>query len=306
MRFGINALNFGGAINARSLDAWADLTEGTGFHFLMISDHVAITDDVHAAYRTPFYDPLISLGYLAGITSTIELGTTVLVLPYRHPLLVARAVANLDQLSGGRVIFGVGVGWAEQEFEALGLDFSQRGPMADEYLTVIRSAWAQDRISFDGRFVSFSEVHTGPPPARRPHPPIWVGGNSGRAMHRAARWGDAWHPMELPVGWLQSEGMPALRRIADSIGADVPTLAPRLSLKLTEERLPDADRLLGQGTPDQLRDDLEGLAVLGVEHVLFDTYDDLAPDSPQGPEEHRWRFELLAQEVLDLERGSLR
>jgi len=113
---------------------WAMLTETLGYHFLMTSDHLAITPDVQERSPAPFYEPFTTLGWLAGVTRRIEIGTTVIVLPYRNPVEVARMAANVDQLSGGRLLFGVGVGWAEQEFAVLDVPFHQRGARTDEYL----------------------------------------------------------------------------------------------------------------------------------------------------------------------------
>src|SRR5437773_11060240 len=115
MRFGVNIVNFGPGTSPASLERWARFAEAVGFHLVMISDHVAITPDVQTQYPAPFYDPFMTLAWLAAKTQRIELGTTVTILPYRHPLQTARITANLDQLSHGRLILGVGVGWAKQE-----------------------------------------------------------------------------------------------------------------------------------------------------------------------------------------------
>src|SRR5207302_1936826 len=163
--------------NPNALERWARLAEAFGYDFAMISDHVAVTPDVAAQYPAPFYDPFITLAWLAGTTTKIELGTTVTILPYRHPLQTARMAANIDQLSGGRFILGVGVGWAKQEFAALGVPFEHRGALANEYLEIIKKCWTSDVVSHAGRWVSFAEVHTAPRPFRSPHPPIWVGGS---------------------------------------------------------------------------------------------------------------------------------
>jgi len=272
MKIGVTILNFGSGTSLASLERWAQLAEGLGYHFAMISDHVAITPDVHARYPAPFYDPFIALAWLAGVSKNLELGATVIILPYRHPLLTARMAANIDQLCRGRFILGVGVGWAKKEFEALGVPFEQRGAITNEYLAIIKKCWANDVVSHDGRYVSFHEVHTGPRPVRSPHPPIWVGGHSEAAMRRAARYGDAWHPIRVRMDWLENEGLPALRRIAEAEGAPVPALCPRLRLQLTASPLDESTRLAGEGTADQIRRDLEKLAELGAEYVLFDTY----------------------------------
>ena len=116
------------------------------------------------------------MGWLAATTQSMEIGTTVAILPYRSPLEIARAGANVDQLSGGRFILGVGVAWAEQEFDALNVPFRQRGAITDDYLAAIKALWTQDVASYEGRFVSFTDVDTAACPVREPHPPVWVRG----------------------------------------------------------------------------------------------------------------------------------
>jgi len=305
VRVGVNVLNFGPGATPESLAGWAELAETLGYHSVMISDHVAMTADVVARYPAPFYDPFVTLAWLARATRRVELGTTVVILPYRHPLHTARLAANIDRLSGGRFIFGVGVGWARQEFETLGVPFERRGAMSSDYLAAIKAAWTSDPASYAGPFVSFRDVHTGPRPLRAPHPPIWVGGASDAAMRRAVRLGDAWHPIRVRIPWLRDTGLSRLREIAEKEGRPVPALCPRIRLRLTDANLPDEQRIAGEGSLDQLRADLETLAALGASHVLLDTYADDAEatrdlDTP-------WRMlTTLAERVLDLPKETLR
>ena len=175
MKIGVNLINFGPGANPQALRSWVQLTEALGYHLIMTCDHIAITPDVQSRYPAPFYEPLSTLGWLAGITQRIEIGTTVIILPYRSVLETARACANVDQLSGGRFILGVGIGWAKQEFEALGIPYHQRGAMTNEYLEALRLLWSQDVATFEGKFVTFKEVNTAPRPVQSPGPPIWVG-----------------------------------------------------------------------------------------------------------------------------------
>lgn len=305
MKLGVNLVNFGPGAGPETLARTAQLAEALGYHLVMISDHVAITPDVAARFGAPFYDPFVTLGWLAGLTRSVELGTTVIILPYRHPLHTARLVANVDRLCGGRFIFGVGAGWARQEFETLGVPFHRRGAMTDDYLAAIEACWANDVASYDGPFVSFKDVQTAPRPLRAPHPPIWVGGSSDGALRRAVRFGDAWHPIRIRVDSLAATGLPRLREIAAAEGRRVPALCPRIRLKLTETPVPEDGRLAGQGTLDQMRRDLEALAALGAAYVLLDPYDD-APEATRdlGPV---WRaLETLAAKVLDLGREAVR
>ena len=255
MRIGVTVPNFGPAATVDSLRAWAALVEDAGFDFLMVGDHVAATPDVTAAYPGPFWEPLTLLGYLAGVTRRVELGTTVLVVPYRDPLLTARSLAGLDQLSDGRLIVGVGVGWARSEFAALGIDPGRRGEITDEYLGALLALWSDDVVSVAGRHVAFTDVDTRPRPLRRPHPPLWIGGNGDAARRRAVRWGQAWHPLRVPAGWLRAEGLPALRRAADEAGRPVPALAPRIVLHPSDERRAGRrpSRRRGPSRPDPRR-----------------------------------------------------
>ena len=184
MQLGVNVPNFGPGTDPDVLRRWALTVEGLGFDLLMVSDHVAVTPDVATQYPAPFYEPFTTLAWLAGLTRRIRLGTTVLILPYRHPLLTARMAANLNDLSGGRLVLGVGVGWARQEFDALGVPFRERGRLTDLHLLAIRAAWADAE-----------DYRSGPIP-------VWIGGNSDAALRRAVRLGDAWHPLRFTPGWL--------------------------------------------------------------------------------------------------------
>ena len=305
MRVGINLINFGPGASPASLARAAAEGKALGYHLLMISDHVAITPDVQARYPAPLYDPFTTLGWLAGLTRRVELGTTVIILPYRHPIETARMAANIDRLSGGRFILGIGAGWARQEFDALGVPFHRRGAMTDDYLAAIEAVWAEEIASYAGRFASFRDVRTAPHPVRRPRPPIWVGGASDAALRRAARHGDAWHPIRIRVDWLRDTGLPRLRTIAAQEGRAVPALCPRIRLHLTDRPLADEERVAGEGSLDQVRADLEALRALGAPYVLLDTYAD-DPEATRDPDVALGMLRVLAERVLDLPREGLR
>jgi probable F420-dependent oxidoreductase len=267
VRLGVNVPNFGPGTAPGILRRWAQMAEGLGFDLLMMSDHIAITPDVAEQYPPPFYEPFTTLAWLAGITGTIRLGTTVLIAPYRHPLLVARMAANLNDLSGGRLVLGVGVGWAVQEFDALGVPFRQRGTLTDDYLRAIRAAWENDENDADYRAGRI---------------PIWVGGNSDAGLRRAVRLGDAWHPLRFTVPWLR-EALGRMTEYADQQGRPVPILMPRIVLRLTESPVTAAGRLAGEGTIDQIVDDLAQLAQLGADTVVLDPFNG-DPDETRHPE----------------------
>jgi alkanesulfonate monooxygenase SsuD/methylene tetrahydromethanopterin reductase-like flavin-dependent oxidoreductase (luciferase family) len=253
MQIGVNVPNFGPGTNPNSLVRWAGVVEGLGFDLLMLSDHVAVTPDVAKQYPAPFYEPFTTLAWLAGITTKIQLGTTVLVVPYRHPLLMARMAANLSQLSGGRLILGMGVGWAEDEFEALDVPFQRRGELTDDYIRTMRVAWENDDDYGCGQI------------------PIWVGGNSDMGMRRAVRLGSAWHPLRFTLPWFR-DAVDRLKAIAAEMQLPVPELSPRIVLRLTEKPVDVPERRAGEGTVDQILDDIEQLRLIGADTVLLDPY----------------------------------
>lgn len=305
MKIGVNLINFGPSATPENLRRWAQLAEGLGYHHLMTSDHIAVTPDVAERYPAPMYEPLSTLGWLAGVTERIGIGSTVIILPYRNPLEVARAFANIDRLSGGRCILGVGAGWSKQEFAALGVPVNKRGAIANEYLEVIKLAWTQEVASFQGEFVSFADVQTTPLPAQSPHPPIWVGGASEGAIRRAVRYGDGWHPFRSTLPWFRDTGVPLLRRITEEEQKPAPALCPRIMLRITDTPMAEDGRRMGEGSLDQIRADMEALAALGCAHVVLDTYyDDI--DATRDPVEAWGMLTVMAEKVLDLERETLR
>jgi probable F420-dependent oxidoreductase len=260
----VNVPNFGPGTDPGVLRDWANTVEALGYDLLMISDHVVITPDVAQQYPAPFYEPFTTLSWLAGVTSRVRLGTTVLIVPYRHPLLLARMAANLNQLSGGRFVLGVGSGWARQEFEALGVPFSGRGRLTDDHLVAVRAAWADDADYQAGAI------------------PIWVGGHSDAGIRRAVRLGDAWHPLRATLPWLR-ESLGRVKTIADTLQRPTPAFAPRILLRLTTEPVTDPARRAGEGTIEQIVDDLDQLTQLGAETVLLDPFNG-DPDETRHPE----------------------
>jgi probable F420-dependent oxidoreductase len=305
MKFGVNLLNFGPSANPNNFLRWVRVVEGLGYHSIMTSDHVVITPDVAAAYPAPFYEPISTLAWLAGVTEKLEIGTTVLIVPYRNPLETARALANIDQLSGGRLILGVGIGWAEQEFASLKVPYRERGAITNEYLASIKQLWTEEIASYEGKYVSYRDVDTAPRPMRKPHPPIWVGGASDAALRRTIRLGDAWHPIRFQEAWLRDEGVPRLRQLADEEGAKMPALCPRIRLRILDAAADDETRVMGTGSLDQVHRDLASLEEMGCEHVLLDTYfDDV--EATRDPSTSWRMIAEVAEKLLDLDAGAVR
>ncbi|MEV5380483.1 TIGR03619 family F420-dependent LLM class oxidoreductase [Streptomyces nondiastaticus] len=305
MKFGVNVPNYGPGATPETLGEWAGRLEGLGYHHLLVSDHVAPTPEVQRLFAAPFYDPFTVLSYLAGVTRTIGLGTTVTILPYRHPVLTARMAAAIDRLSGGRFVLGAAAGWAPGEFAALGVPYARRGARSDEYLAVIKACWANDVVSHHGEFVSFDHLHTGPAPLQRPGPPVWVGGHSPGALRRAVRFGDAWHPTSVTAQWLTGYGLPALERTAKELDLPVPALVPRIKLRVTARPLGNG-RLMGEGSLDEIHQDLALLDALGAPAVVLDP---TFPGEPRTPERNARdldTLEILARTVIDPEQQRLR
>jgi alkanesulfonate monooxygenase SsuD/methylene tetrahydromethanopterin reductase-like flavin-dependent oxidoreductase (luciferase family) len=291
VRLGVNVPNFGPGTNPDVLRRWALTVEGLGFDLLMVSDHIAVTPDVAEQYPAPFYEPFTTLSWLAGLTRGIRLGTTVLIVPYRHPLLVARMAANLNDLSGGRLVLGVGVGWAREEFGALGVPFRDRGRLTDEHLLAIRAAWQDD-----------TDYRSG-------HIPLWIGGNSDAALRRAVRLGDAWHPLRFTPGWM-AEAVGRLTACAADQGRPAPALMPRIALRLTDAPVAAStsgeDRLAGHGTIDQIMADLGQLRSLGADTVVLDPFNGDHRETTQP--ERAWRTlatvaERAGSQDIDTERS---
>ncbi len=307
LKIGVNILNFGPGANPDALLRWAKLAEALGFHSLMFSDHVASTPSVGQRYPEPFYDPFTTLAWLAGQTDRIRLGTTVIVLPYRHPVLMARLIANIDQLSGGRFILGVGVGNAEDEFSVLNQPHARRGAIADEHLRAMLALWqGEGAVSFEGKYLRFegvSAIET----RQKPHPPVWVGGNSPAAWRRAVRYGAAWHPIlwrNVSIPYVETTALPEIRRMAKAEGSALPAFCPRIRLEITQEPI-QGEREPGRGSLAQITSDLSALKGLGAEHVILDwNTGDLEATRDHT---HGWSMlSTLADKVLDLERETLR
>lgn len=281
VQLGVNVPNFGQGTDPGMLRSWARTVESLGFDLLMVSDHVVVTPDVAKQYPAPFYEPFTTLSWLAGITERVRLGTTVLIVPYRHPLLMARMAANLNDLSGGRLVLGVASGWARQEFEALGVPFARRGALTDEHLRAMRAAWENDTDYRAGRI------------------PFWVGGNSDAGKRRAVRLGDAWHPLRFTPAWL-GDAVGRLKAIADEEQLPVPALAPRIALRLTDEPITGPDRLAGEGTIEQVTADLDYLRFLGAGTVVLDPF----AGDPQETSHPETAWQALAT-VADLRQPPL-
>ena len=195
--YGVCLTNYGEVTSPEASIGTAKLAEDLDFASVWVSDHILVPPTFAAGFGDEFLDPFICLSFAAAETKRVKLGTTVVVVPLRSPFAQAKMLSTLDYLSGGRVIFGIGVGWDEEEFEALGISFAERGAMTDEYVEIMKTLWAPGTPAFDGHYHRFSGAAFEPKPSQR-EIPIWVGGYGPAAARRTVRLGAAWHPSEMP------------------------------------------------------------------------------------------------------------
>ncbi len=311
MRFGFYLPTRGPTATRDSILALAREGERLGFHSAMIADHIVfpVTSESHYPYTLDRRHPgggdaletFSILGVVAGATERLRLVTSVLVLPYRNPVLTAKMVASLDVLSGGRVTLGVGVGWLKEEFEALGSpDFERRGAVTDEWLAIFKALWTRSPASFQGKFYSFADIRAEPFPLQKPHPPIWVGGHSPAALRRTARHGNGWHP----VGAIAASPLPpaemtkhlaTLKKLTEEAGRDFSALAISYKAPLYDTSVPDRDgsRRSFSGTPQEIAADIRAFAKIGVHELIFDFRGDSIARGIEG-------LQRFAAEVLPL------
>jgi probable F420-dependent oxidoreductase len=310
MQFGVFLPISGRATGPDTLLEAAQSAERQGFDAIWSADRVVTPWQIHTPYPysenhefivppdRPFLDSLTCLAFLAGCTSKITLGISVLVLPYRHPLYWARVAVSIERLSSGRLIMGVGVGWMEEEFAALGVSFKDRGKMTDEQLQILQQLWSEEHASFSGQFYRFHDLAFYPKPLQQPRIPIWVGGEGASAQRRAARYGDAWFPyfVEVTPQALQA-GYEQVQRGAADMGRQPEQilLACCRPIEVTREPVPqDAGHL--RGSPEQLVEALLAYRAIGVSHLALQF---MVPRWPERLEQ----IERFAQEVMPHLRG---
>jgi probable F420-dependent oxidoreductase len=257
MEIGLHALGIGPGARREVIDAVAGAAEEGGFATLWAGEHVVMVDRPASRYpyaadgriavpaEADWLDPMIALSFAAAATNTIGLATGVLLVPEHNPLLLAKEAASLDVLSGGRLTLGVGVGWAREEFDALGIPFERRGARAAEYVAAMRAAWRDDVASYDGELVRFANVRVYPKPARGRAIPVVLGGNSDAALRRAAAWGDGWYGFNVPGIEAAAERIATLHALARGNGRDPRELSIAVALEggAAPEDLPELERI---------------------------------------------------------------
>ncbi|MEE9145878.1 MAG: LLM class F420-dependent oxidoreductase [Candidatus Tectomicrobia bacterium] len=265
--------------------------EALGYDSVHTGDHILIPKHIASPYpysdtgafpgsaSGEYLEQLTVLAFLAGQTHRIRLSTSVIIVPHRNPLVAAKTLATLDVLSQGRLIIGVGVGWMREEFEALGIpSFDERGAVTDEYLQVFKELWSSDNPTFEGKYCRFSDIDFLPKPVQKPHPPIWVGGESRRAMRRTARFGNGWYPIgsnpQFPMGApeLLKAGLERLASLCQAEGrdpAEIDIVYRSHALELGPHAATGA-RGPFVGNAEQIAGDIRQYEALGVTHLIVD------------------------------------
>jgi probable F420-dependent oxidoreductase len=273
MRFGLSLPHFRRVASPEAIRRVAQRAEDLGYDGIWVSDHLVVPESAVVRFGSMFYDPLTVLAFAAACTSRVRLGTTVLILPYRNPVVTAKMLATLDVLSGGRVTAGLGVGWTEDEFKALGVSFRERGALSDEYVMAFKALWTQEHPAFHGHHVRFERIAFEPKPVQKPHMPIWIGGNSRRAIRRAVALGDGWHPTRPLVPEVKT-GVAYLREVCGRQGRDPAslTIAVRQPLQFSAETAASLRQRPLLGSVRKIIDDLGHYAEAGVHYVMLDTF----------------------------------
>jgi probable F420-dependent oxidoreductase len=287
MDFGLHLPASSANVKADELVRFAQQAEALGFYCLTVADHVIVPRDISVPYPytvdgkypgTGYHlETLSTIGFLAGATKRIRFATSVMILPYRNPIVTAKMLASLDVLSGGRVIVGAGVGWMKEEFETIRTEpYEERGKVTDEYIAAFRELWSRDNPTFSGKYCSFSNIVFLPKPVQKPGIPIWIGGHSKQAIRRAARLGDGWHPIGgVPTIPLEPEDVrrdfAMLADFAQQAGRDPKSIRVALKGSLFDrEKKIDGRRRRFMGSAEEIAGDIRDYRAAGVDTMIFD------------------------------------
>ena len=273
--------------NPAAMKRFAQRTEELGFESILLGDHVVLPTDgtnqypytvdgsFSSASDAPFLETMTLLGFLAACTDTIKIGSTVIILPYRNPVLQAKMFASLDVLTGGRIICGVGVGWLEKEFEVLGVPYAERGAMSDEFIEIFKVLWTEDFPAYQGKYYQFDGIQFYPKPVQKPHIPIWVGGHTRAALRRTAKYGDCWHTTRQTPEFVAGH-LPYLRERILRVERDVKSVSISLkrSLHFTDIGIPESESIRSTGAliagTDEIIDDVYACCEIGIDQLTFD------------------------------------
>jgi probable F420-dependent oxidoreductase len=287
MDFGLHLPASSANVSAQDLVRFAQQAEALGFYCLTVADHVIVPRDISVPYPytvdgkypgTGYHlETLMTMGFLAGATKQIRFATSVMIAPYRNPIVTAKMLASLDVLSSGRVIVGLGVGWMKEEFENLKAPaYEERGKVTDEYIKAFRELWTSDNPAFNGKHCKFSNIVFLPKPVQKPAIPIWIGGHSKQALRRAGALGDGWHPIGgVPTIPLEPEDvkkdMAMLAEYAREAGRDPKMIRVALKGSLFDrEKKIDGRRRRFMGSAEEIAADIRDYRGAGVDTMIFD------------------------------------
>lgn len=288
MKFGMSLSNNQGIEDVQDIVRLAVRAEALGLDSVWASDHVFnVSYVLERIGKRPYYDPLTILTYVAAKTERIALGTSVLVLPYHQPMRLAKTAATLDVMSGGRLLLGVGVGVIEQELNAMGSPYKERGAITDETIDILKRLWTEDEPRHHGKRYQFSGMKFSPKPVQKPHIPLLIGGVSRAAIRRAARVGNGWHPTAMPPEEL-SAAMDYLAAQAQAVGRSAADIPVSISLPLQGGR---AGRYALGTEPAEMVEKLRTFKQVGVDTVVVSPYTGEAQEMTRS-------LELLARDVM--------
>ena len=268
MKLGFSLPNNQGVAHVNDLVTLAIEAESLGYHSVWVSEHL-----FHATYvanrlgDAPYHEALTILTAVAGATSKVRLGTSVLVLPWHHPVQLAKRVASLDDYSGGRVSLGVGVAQTEDEFENLGVPFTHRGRIADEMLTAMKILWTEKDPKFNGKYFNFDGLQFEPKPIQKPYPPLLIGGTSRRAIERVVEHGDGWHALSQSPQDIAPVVNELRQRRSDTIDVSVRSMTTIMDRSWDR---PVEERVTMKGTLEELTAMLQAYEHAGVDEVVLD------------------------------------
>lgn len=274
MKFGMTIPNNWGIEDPQQVLALGPVAEELGYDSVWVMDHLFNNGYIRERLDDkPYYHPLATLSHLSATTRRVKLGTSVLVLPYHNPVELAKYAATLDQMSGGRVILGVGVGAMTEEFEALGIPLQQRGSLTNECIAIMKELWTSPDPCYHSRRWSFSDLKFSPKPMQQPHMPLWIGGSSPGALKRAALMGDGWHPTGMSPEEF-SKGRHEVRALTAAVGRDPDSLVMSVRVEVEAHGGPSSNRshnraCLHGDDVDQMIADIHAYQNAGVEHIVL-------------------------------------
>ena len=273
MKFGIMLPHYRQVASTEAITRFAKEAEDMGYDSVWVTDQIIVPNDDVDRFGPVFYESLTVLAFVAGITSTIRIGSSVIVLPYRNPIHVAKVASTIDSLSHGRLILGVGIGGVESEYRRIGASWEERGELSDEAIRIFKELWTSDQPSVQSKNYQFSEIQFYPKPVQKPHLPLWIGGNTRRALRRVVEFGDVWHPSRTNLDLL-AEMTPRLWKLAERAGRDPQEIgiAVRQPLKFSSDSAVSTNEWPLLGTVKTVIDNVAGFSNAGVGYLVMDTF----------------------------------